>query len=67
MAETSGLLNRRTGYSRTEGSNPSVSASGPNLTHDVRKSYILQYAPDGALAYPGGTDEAVPQTDPARQ
>ena len=27
MAETSGLLNRRTGYSRTEGSNPSVSAS----------------------------------------
>ena len=26
MAETSGLLNRRTGYSRTEGSNPSVSA-----------------------------------------
>ena len=27
MAETSGLLNRRTGNSRTEGSNPSVSAS----------------------------------------
>ena len=27
MAETSGLLNRRTGDSRTEGSNPSVSAS----------------------------------------
>ncbi len=27
MAETSGLLNRRTGYSRTEGSNPSVSAT----------------------------------------
>ena len=26
MAETSGLLNRRTGDSRTEGSNPSVSA-----------------------------------------
>ena len=26
MAETSGLLNRRTGNSRTEGSNPSVSA-----------------------------------------
>jgi hypothetical protein len=26
VAETSGLLNRRTGYSRTEGSNPSVSA-----------------------------------------
>ena len=30
MAETSGLLNRRTGYSRTEGSNPSVSASHTN-------------------------------------
>ena len=28
MAETSGLLNRRTGDSRTEGSNPSVSARG---------------------------------------
>ena len=27
MAETSGLLNRRTGFTRTEGSNPSVSAS----------------------------------------
>jgi hypothetical protein len=27
VAETSGLLNRRTGYSRTEGSNPSVSAN----------------------------------------
>jgi hypothetical protein len=26
VAETSGLLNRRTGNSRTEGSNPSVSA-----------------------------------------
>ena len=26
MAETSGLLNRRRGYSPTEGSNPSVSA-----------------------------------------
>ena len=35
MAETSGLLNRRTGNSRTEGSNPSVSASasqGANLS-----------------------------------
>ena len=27
MAETSGLLNRRTGFTGTEGSNPSVSAS----------------------------------------
>ena len=31
MAETSGLLNRRTGNSRTEGSNPSVSASNPSF------------------------------------
>lgn len=29
MAETSGLLNRRMGLTRTEGSNPSVSASAP--------------------------------------
>ena len=28
MAETNGLLNRRTGKSGTEGSNPSVSATG---------------------------------------
>jgi phytanoyl-CoA hydroxylase len=41
--------------------------TGPNLTRDVRKSYILQYAPDGALAYPPGTEEGVPQNDPARQ
>ena len=32
MAETSGLLNRRTGDSRTEGSNPSVSATKPFAT-----------------------------------
>lgn len=41
--------------------------TGPNLTTAVRKSYILQYAPDGARAYPGGGDEAVTQDDPARQ
>ncbi len=28
--------------------------TGPNLTSDVRKAYILQYAPDGAIAYPAG-------------
>jgi hypothetical protein len=28
VAETSGLLNRRTGFTGTEGSNPSVSANG---------------------------------------
>jgi hypothetical protein len=34
VAETSGLLNRRTGDSRTEGSNPSVSAN--RLSANVR-------------------------------
>jgi ectoine hydroxylase-related dioxygenase (phytanoyl-CoA dioxygenase family) len=28
--------------------------TGPNLTGSVRKAYILQYAPDGAVAYPAG-------------
>ena len=30
--------------------------TGPNVTAQVRKSYILQYAPDGAVAYPQGKD-----------
>ena len=30
--------------------------TGPNLTPDVRKAYILQYAGDGAIAYPQGKD-----------
>jgi ectoine hydroxylase-related dioxygenase (phytanoyl-CoA dioxygenase family) len=41
--------------------------TGPNLTTATRKAYILQYAPDGARAYPGGGDNAVPQDDTARQ
>ncbi len=41
--------------------------TGPNLTDGVRKSYILQYAPDGAVAWPWGQDAAVAQNDPARQ
>ena len=42
--------------------------TGPNLKlGTVRKAYILQYAPDGALAYPGGSAEAVSQSDPERQ
>lgn len=41
--------------------------TGPNLTAGVRKSYILQYAPDGALAYPASGDAPVPQNDPGRQ
>jgi ectoine hydroxylase-related dioxygenase (phytanoyl-CoA dioxygenase family) len=41
--------------------------TGPNLTADVRKSYILQYAPDGAVAFPPGEERGVPQNDPDRQ
>ena len=42
MAETSGLLNRRTGDSRTEGSNPSVSAStfDPKRTLSLRANHF---------------------------
>ena len=36
MAETNGLLNRRTGKSGTEGSNPSVSAKA--ISHNRRVS-----------------------------
>jgi ectoine hydroxylase-related dioxygenase (phytanoyl-CoA dioxygenase family) len=40
--------------------------TGPNLSDDVRKAYILQYAPEGAeVLSPDGT--RTPQTDPARQ
>jgi ectoine hydroxylase-related dioxygenase (phytanoyl-CoA dioxygenase family) len=41
--------------------------TGPNLTAGVRKAYILQYAPDGAVAYPHGCDVAQPQNDSERQ
>jgi ectoine hydroxylase-related dioxygenase (phytanoyl-CoA dioxygenase family) len=40
--------------------------TGPNLTGGVRKSYILQYAPDGATAFPEGAPPAR-QDDPDRQ
>ena len=41
--------------------------TGPNLEKDtVRKAYILQYAPDGAIAYPAG-GEPIVQNDPERQ
>jgi ectoine hydroxylase-related dioxygenase (phytanoyl-CoA dioxygenase family) len=41
--------------------------TGPNLkAGSVRKAYILQYAPDGAIAYPADGAGA-PQNDPARQ
>lgn len=40
--------------------------TGPNLTDAVRKAYILQYAPDGAVVrLPDG--QAIPQDDPQRQ
>ena len=38
MAETSGLLNRRTGNSRTEGSNPSVSAKRCSSLRNSRRT-----------------------------
>lgn len=43
--------------------------TGPNLkAGTVRKAYILQYAPDGAIAYPrDGDGTPVPQNDPDRQ
>ena len=46
--------------------------TGPNLTADVRKAYILQYAPSGAAVQHGdpaaGTSSgATPCDDPARQ
>ena len=41
--------------------------TGPNLSNGERRAYILQYAPDGALAYPPGVTDGVPQTDPVRQ
>jgi hypothetical protein len=41
--------------------------TGPNLqAGTVRKAYILQYAPDGAIAYPAD-GPPVPQDDPERQ
>jgi ectoine hydroxylase-related dioxygenase (phytanoyl-CoA dioxygenase family) len=40
--------------------------TGANLTAETRKAYIVQYAPDGAMAWRGG-GEAVAQTDPDRQ
>ena len=41
--------------------------TGPNLTDSVRKSYILQYALDGAVTLPHDSQVPVPQNDPQRQ
>lgn len=38
--------------------------TGPNLTDGVRKSYILQYAPNGAVGYELGVEEPQAQDDP---
>jgi hypothetical protein len=41
VAETNGLLNRRTGKSGTEGSNPSVSATHLNISKTCLESVDL--------------------------
>jgi phytanoyl-CoA hydroxylase len=41
--------------------------TGPNLTDETRKSYILQYAPDGARRFEPQSEEAELQADPTRQ
>jgi phytanoyl-CoA hydroxylase len=43
--------------------------TGPNTTDEVRKAYILQYAPDGARVVAEGDDAAAgrPCDDPDRQ
>ncbi len=40
--------------------------TGPNLTRHIRKAYILQYAPEGAMVYPR-QGEPFPANDPQRQ
>jgi ectoine hydroxylase-related dioxygenase (phytanoyl-CoA dioxygenase family) len=40
--------------------------TGPNRTESVRKAYILQYAPEGAVSFPEAS-EPVPCTAPDRQ
>ncbi len=44
-------------------------ATGPNTTEAVRKSYIVQLAPDGAVIHPAqsGDGAQVPAADPNRQ
>lgn len=41
--------------------------TGPNLTKNVRKAYILQYAPQGIVAYRHNTDMPMPQDNPDTQ
>jgi ectoine hydroxylase-related dioxygenase (phytanoyl-CoA dioxygenase family) len=44
-------------------------ATGANRTHDIRKAYIVQFAPEGAeiLRPLEGAIERIPATDPERQ
>jgi ectoine hydroxylase-related dioxygenase (phytanoyl-CoA dioxygenase family) len=45
-------------------------STGPNRTHDVRKAYIVQFAPSGATVIrpgPDGTLNRTPADDEARQ
>ena len=46
-------------------------ATGPNTSDGVRKAYIVQFAPDGAVAQRfdpgGGIEDETPANDPARQ
>ncbi len=47
-------------------------STGPNRTDAIRKSYIVQFAPDGAVVYPRGPDgpaqaKPVPANEPDRQ
>ena len=37
--------------------------TGPNTTNEVRKAYILQYAPEGALIQRGDPDQGPPETE----
>src|SRR4051812_44261522 len=41
--------------------------TGPNTSSSVRRAYILQYAPDGAIARRGEDGRPEPQDDPDRQ
>lgn len=41
--------------------------TGPNLTETIRKAYILQYAPDGAMVYPREGGEPIAANAPERQ
>jgi phytanoyl-CoA hydroxylase len=41
--------------------------TGPNTSDAVRKAYILQYAPEGAVALRGDEGTLEPQDDPDRQ